>query len=315
MVFRCVSLSGVCGRIWLLLILTALPSWAHGIVGERMFIEPLFTEDANIKNELVLPFAEFNVQPDGTWRQIGFSFEKELCPERLSIAFGTGRLNKHDRARNLAGWDNLEAGVKFQAYTNEPLEFVLSPALFITLPTGSTLVAEHETALTPMLLYGKGFGDASPGPLRPFAIQGDIGLSASVKGPRDRELLYDAVVMYSIPYLNHSVRKVDSGYSLEHSLRRGFSTGALLGNLFPFVEFNGSRPVSSTPGSAASSLRPGVLWMGKYVQISLAADIPLQSEGSEIPRHRGFCASLDWFLDEILPALNWTPFGQHRSHH
>jgi hypothetical protein len=43
-------------RRWLSIIisLAGLHSavWAHGVVGKRMFVEPLFAEDANIKNEL-----------------------------------------------------------------------------------------------------------------------------------------------------------------------------------------------------------------------------------------------------------------------
>ena len=299
----------------LITILSAAPLSAHGILGERMFIEPLVTEDANIKNELVFPFAEFMVQPDGVWRQLAFSFEKELYPERLSITLETGRIYRHDNSQRLAGWDNLDAGVKFRAYANEHHEFLLTPALFITMPTSSQRVEEHDTALTPKLMYGKGFGDASPGWLRPFAIQGDIGIKSSVQGPSDHELLYDAVLMYSIPYLNHTVRKSDSGYALEHGLRQGFSAGAILGNLFPYVEFNASHPLAGTPGSAISSLRPGILWMGKYVQVSFAADIPLQSEAAEVRRHQGFCASLDWFLDELVPAFNWTPWGKSHKHH
>ena len=313
MAFRCWSLSEICIIGLLAILATPLPLWAHGIVGERMFIEPMFTEDANVKNELVLPFTEFKVQPDGTWRQIGFAFEKQLYPDRLSLVLEASRLYKHDDAGNLAGWDNLEAGIKFRAYANEPHEFVLTPALFAGFPTGSRQVTEHETTLIPMLLYGKGFGDVSPRSLRSFAIQGDIGIEASVKGSHDRQFMYDAVLMYSIPYLNHTVRKANSGYSIEHSLRQGLSAGSILGNLFPYVEFNGSRPFGNTPGSAIGSLRPGILWMGKYIQVSFAADIPLQSDG--VDRHRGFCASLDWFLDEIIPAMEWTPFGRHNHSH
>lgn len=71
-----------------LIALLAAPFWAHGIVGDRMFIEPLVTGDANVKNELDLPGAEFLVQPDGTWRAIGFSFEKALYPHRFSFTLG-----------------------------------------------------------------------------------------------------------------------------------------------------------------------------------------------------------------------------------
>ena len=57
------------GRFLIIAVMLAcIPSdlCAHGTVGQRSFIEPLFTEDANIKNELDLPRAEFLMLPDGS---------------------------------------------------------------------------------------------------------------------------------------------------------------------------------------------------------------------------------------------------------
>lgn len=298
-----------------LIALLAAPLWAHGIVGDRMFIEPLVTGDANVKNELDLPGAEFLVQPDGTWRAIGFSFEKALYPHRFSFTLGDTRIYQRSNGRSVAGWDNLDLGLKWEAYENPRHEFVVSPALFVTFPTGSTGVVARETALRPMILYGKGFGDLAPGWLRPFALQGDFGYRASVTGPRERELVYDGVLMYSIPYLNRRVRNADAGYSLEHNLRRGFSRGAFFGDLFPFVEFNGTSAVQGARGCTAAFLRPGILWMGKYAQVSLAADLPLNAPGLGSNRHAGAFILIDWYLDEIFPRLGWTPFGRHHRHH
>jgi hypothetical protein len=305
------------GRLLPLCIITMLaaPLWGHGIVGKRMFIEPLVTGDANVKNELDLPGAEFQLRPDGTWRVIGFSFEKALYPHRFSFTLADARIDQHSNGRSLAGWDNLDLGLKWEAYENPRHEFVLSPALFVTFPTGSTDVAQHETALRPMILYGKGFGDLAPGWLRPFAIQGDFGYRASVTGPRERELVYDDVLMYSIPYLNRWVRNADAGYSLEHSLRRGFSRGAFFGDLFPFAEFNGTSAVQGAPGGTTTCLRPGILWMGKYAQVSLAADLPLDGPGLASNRHAGVFFLIDWYLDDIFPRLAWTPFGHHYPNH
>ena len=115
-----------------------------------------------------------------------------------------------------------------------------------------------------------------------------------------------------MPYLNHFVRKADAGFELEHNLRLGASPRAVLGDMFPFVEFNGSTPVAGTTGPAATFLRPGTLYMGKYFQISAAADIPLTGY---LPQQRaGGVVLLDLFLDEIVPAFAWTPFGKHHHH-
>ena len=301
----------LCAGLFLALMVFTSRAEAHGIAGKRMFIEPLVTEDANVKNELVLPSGEFQVFPDGTWRSLGFSLEKSLYPHRLSMILEGSRIYQHTDTGHLAGWDNLEMGLKWQGFTNERREFVLSPALFVILPTGSTQLVEHQTSLRPMLLFAKGFGDLSTGWVRPFAIQGDVGYEASVSGPRDRQLVYDGVLMYSLPYLNHWVRHADEGYSMEHSLRRGFSRGALFGNLFPFVEFNGATAVNGALGGTSLAVRPGVLWMGKYMQVSLAADFPVHAPGMERP-HTGASVLVDWFLDEIVPSFSWSPFGKSR---
>src|SRR5262252_6286543 len=77
-----------CGRFLIIAVMLAcIPSdlWAHGTVGQRKFIEPLFTEDANIKNELDLPRGEFLMLPDGSFRSFSSSFEKALYPNRWSV--------------------------------------------------------------------------------------------------------------------------------------------------------------------------------------------------------------------------------------
>lgn len=290
---------------------------AHGVVGKRMFVKPLFTTDANVKNELDLPAAEFRVQPDGTRRVIGFSLEKALYPHRLSVAVEEGWINRHRAVErdNLSGWDNLGLGLKWEAFVNIPHEFVLSPAVFFTLPTSATKITPHQTTALPMLAYGKGLGDAGIWWLRPLAIQGDAGFQSSLSGPHTREFVYDDVLMYSLPYLNRWVRDADQNFSLEDNLRRGFSAGAFFGNLYPYVEFNASTALG-TPGGTYSALRPGILWMGKYAEVSVAADIPLRIPGAgPQPQHSGVVVLVDWFLDDILPQLSWTPFGRSRHNH
>ncbi len=309
---RTIARTGVCvGLVFCIEIQLAI---GHGIVGKRMFIEPLFTEDANVKNEMVLPSAEFLVQPDGTWRTLGFSIEKELSAHRLSVVFGENRVYQHASSGKLAGWDNIELGLKWESFVNETHELILSPALFMSFPTSSAKVVPQETSLHPMITYGKGLGDLSVGWLRPFAVQGDFGYEASLRGERRRQVNFDEVLFYSIPFLNRWVRHIDKGYTFEHDLRQGFSRGALLGNLFPYVEFNALNGVDGTQSGISSTLRPGILWMGKFVQVSVAADLPIQGP-AVARRHAGVAVSIDWFLDEILPRMSWTPFGRGHSHH
>src|SRR5262245_20503477 len=87
---------------------------AHGVVGDRMFIEPIAAEDANVKNELVLPNSEFLRSPDGTLRTMGVSLEKSVYRDRVSVIVESGRIVR--TGGEGSGWDNLELGVKWEAY-------------------------------------------------------------------------------------------------------------------------------------------------------------------------------------------------------
>jgi hypothetical protein len=294
--------------------LASIPSdlWAHGIVGKRMFIEPLFTEDANIKDELDLPRAESLTLPDGSSRSFGASFEKSLYPNRWSVVIEQSRVYRRVAGSTIAGFDDLEVGTKVVLYRSEEHELVLTPALFLTAPTGSHRVAEHRAKLQPALVFAKGFGDLKWAWLRPLALQGDIGYEAAVTGERERHATYDMVLEYSLPYLSRFVRNADTGFDLEHNPRTGYSSRAILGNMYPFVEFNGSTPVRGTQGSSTTFLRPGAVYSGKYFQISAAADVQLR--GYVQRRRVGAVVLFDLFLNQVLPAFGWTPFGKHHHH-
>src|SRR5262250_986166 len=136
------------GRFLIIAVMLAsIPSdlWADGTVGQRMFIEPLFTEDANIKDELDLPRAEFLMLPDGSFRSFSSSFEKALYPNRWSVVIEQSRVYRRVAGSTSAGYDDLELGTTLALYRRAKHELGLTPALFLTAPTGSQSVAEHHT--------------------------------------------------------------------------------------------------------------------------------------------------------------------------
>src|SRR5437667_10801366 len=51
---------------------------AHGVVGQRSFIEPFVTEDVNPKNEFVIARPEWDTSRDGHSLSDGFGLEKKL---------------------------------------------------------------------------------------------------------------------------------------------------------------------------------------------------------------------------------------------
>lgn len=298
------------GVLLLALLCGSLPLWAHGKVGKRLFLEPLTAEDANVKNEIDLPRFEFLSQPGGWARSLGYSFEKEIYPGRVSFVLDQDYvLQPQTSGASLSGWDNLDFGLKWEAYRNAPHEFALTPALFVTLPTGNPTVAAKQTSWRPMLLFAKGLGDLHPGWLRPFALQGDVGYERSSSGPPNRQAIYDLVLEYSFPYLEQWVRHANHGYQLDDMLRTGWRPGAILGDLFPFVEINGAQAVEHTPGGKTVFLRPGVAYMGQYFQLSAAWE-HVVSGPPGWPSRSGGVILMDLFLDDIMPKIGWTPWGQ-----
>ncbi|WP_041855892.1 hypothetical protein [Candidatus Korobacter versatilis] len=290
----------------------ALDLWAHGNVGQRKFIEPLFTEDANIKDELIFPRAEFLAMPDGSLRSYTAAFEKTLYPNRWSVVIEQSRVHRRVARSMIGGFGDLEVGTKFAVYRSAEHELVLTPALFLTVPTGSQSVAEHRTKLHPALVFAKGFGDLKWAWLRPLGLQGDLGYEAAVRGEHERQATYDMVLEYSVPYLNSSTRNADTRFDVKHDAPLGRSLRAVLGNSYPFVEFNGSTPVAGTTGSSSTFLRPGFAYVGRYFQISAAPDVPLR--GYLPSRRIGTVVLIDLFLNEAVPAFGWTPFGKHHHH-
>src|SRR2546428_12942528 len=64
--------------------LTASLAHAHGVVGQRSFIEPFIAEDVNPKNEFVIGRPEWDHSRDGRTLSLGFGPEKKLS-DRFSI--------------------------------------------------------------------------------------------------------------------------------------------------------------------------------------------------------------------------------------
>jgi hypothetical protein len=249
--------------------------------------------------------------PDDTFRALGASIENALYPDRWSVVVEESRLYQHTGGTTVPGFDNLEVGTKVAICRSERHEFVLTPALFITTPTASRKLGTRSTALKPTVLLANGFGDLKWNWIRPLAVQGDLGYETSITGERERQVIYDMVLLYSVPYLNRFIRHINAGFDLEHNLRLGHSPRAILGDMFPFIEFNGSTPVAGTSGSTSTFARPGALYMGKYFQIGAAMDLPLRWTS---PRQRvGAVLLLDLYLDEIHSTFGWAPFGKH--HH
>ena len=285
---------------------------AHGVVGKRLFIEPLITEDANPKNELDFPILEIIQTPAGHLIGFNYSFEKKLLP-KFSVSFDNSIVSfEPNGQKSVLGFGNVGFGAKYALFSNESHEFIFSPAFHVEAPTGNTrLGADSFTTWTPSLTYAKGFGDLPARGvlnwLRPFALQGDFAADfpagASPSAGAAKVPHVDAVVEYSFPYFNAFVRHADSKYSLgDGGFRMGSSIGAIAGDLFPFVDFNFSWvPVNQGNGlRPLGYIRPGVVYVGHRFEIGGAAELPANNFTGRSP---GGMLILDLFIDDVFPKL------------
>ena len=135
---------------------------AHGFAGNRFFPATLATDDPFVADELSLPTVSFVRLPDGA-RELDVSTDiaKRITP-RLQLEIGETftRIEPRD-GHSANGFQNLEAGVKFQLWKNEPHETILSVGLNAEIGgTGREAVgAEDSSVITPAIFIGRGLGD------------------------------------------------------------------------------------------------------------------------------------------------------------
>jgi hypothetical protein len=286
--------------IGLVALLIPIRAKAHGTVGDYTFLEPLVAEDANPKNEFDIVAPSWHRTSDGREFSIGSSLEKKLS-ENFSITAATAwDANSPNDGRPVEGFENLKLLAKYAFLTIPEHEFRLSAAVGLEIPVGNPSTgASTHFRMGPELLWAKGLGDLPDLPwlmwLRPLGLQGDVGYSANTSGRAIHELFADEVIEYSFPYLNNAVRDVGMKWPLR--------------NLYPFVEFNYDQLLAGPAGSTFPDVRitPGIAYVDHYIEISIGTQFPLNSATSP-SNHAAVLGLLDLFIDDILPAVNWTPF-------
>jgi hypothetical protein len=96
---------------------------------------------------------------------------------------------------------------------------------------------------------------------------------------------------YSLPYLQSFVKDV--------GLSEPFS------RMIPLVEVSLQRPLDRvTDKRTTGTINPGVLWVGRVVQVGVEAVIPINRQSG---RGVGMQAQLHFFLDDIFPSSIGRP--------
>jgi hypothetical protein len=277
----------------------AAAAHAHGVVGQRSFIEPFITEDANPKNEFVIARPEWDTTRDGRAFSLGYGLEKKLS-DRFSITLDSAWLDVRPNGADephASGADNLGVTLKYAFFISPAHEAILSAAVESTAPTGVRAAgAEPDWSFKPFLLYGKGAGDLPDALayLRPFAVQGDVGYEIGLDHNRTTVLHHNVAVEYSIPYLQQAVHD--------------FGIPWPLSDLIADVEFNFENGAHATEhGDNAVIVTPGVVYMDRWVELGVAGRFPLNARAND-ELGWSIMGIVDLFIDDLFPWTKWQPF-------
>ena len=306
----------------LLLCGVASPAFAHGLAGKRFFPSTIAIDDPFVSDELTLPnvlhIRRRASGDESAAQETEFSGElsKRITPNfGISIEGGLTHIDPQ-KGESVSGFDNLEIGLKYQAFTSATHEAIVS--LGLTWEVGGTgrkaVGAESFDVVTPTVFFGKGFGDLpdSLSLLKPLAVTGLVGFAIpsraqnrTVKVEGDEVeveveknphvVTWGFAIEYSLPYLTSYVR--DPG--LPEFFRR----------LIPLVEFEFQTPVDrGQAGLTTGTVNPGVIWAGRFFQVGVEAVVPINERSGKNVGIRGM---LHFFLDDLFPNSIGRPlFGR-----
>ncbi|MBI3326805.1 MAG: hypothetical protein HYZ81_08900 [Nitrospinae bacterium] len=312
------------------LVVLSIPvtSWAHGFVGKRFLPTTLKIEDPFVSDELSLRIGHIKEPREGEKpptlsTELSGEYSKRLTP-RLGISLGGEfRHLSPDVGTTKNGFGNLELGGKYQFLTSARHEALLSIGLDVEIGgTGSRSVgAESFSTISPVFLFGKGFGDlpAAVKYLKPLAITGIVGPrfptrsknvttrvreeineeTAEVEREVEREiernpvtLRWGVTVQYNLQYLQSFVKDL--------------GLGTPFNRMIALVEFPLDTCLNrGCGGRAKGTVNPGLIWFGKYVQLGIEATIPLNERTG---KNVGVLGLVHFFIDDLFPQSLGRPF-------
>jgi hypothetical protein len=279
-------------------------AWAHGVVGDYVFLEPLIAEDPTPANELDIVQPGWARTADGRTFSIGTSIEKILATDseglpRFSLGGGTNwSYQSPNQGPNDNGFDDLEVFGKYAFIFIPKHEFLMSLSLSASIPTGNPKIEEQQhTSLGPSLNWEKALGDLPNWPglkfLRPLGLQGNVGYLPAIGGHTSHLLQANQVIEYSLSYLSNNVQEI--------GLRPPFR------NLFLFTEFNYSQLIAGPSGETFPKIvmTPGIAYVGYHFELSVGTQLALNN-AARPDTHAVVLGLLDIFYDSIIPGANWT---------
>ncbi len=294
---------------------------AHGLSGKRFFPATLSIDDPFVADELSLPTIGHIKRPgDGDQpatreTRINAEFSKRLSPNFGVSLGGSLRLLDPDGGPSISGFDNLEVAIKYVFFNSPEHETLLSVGLGWDVGgTGSRKIgAESFDTVTPSLFFGKGLGDL-PDSLdwfKPLALTGTVGVGIPTRHATKTSRVTEDGDIEIDREVNRRVAKW--GFSIQYSFQylqsfvRDVGLPSPFSRMIPLVEFAMRTPLDGPrAGLTTGTINPGVIWFGRYLQIGLELQIPVNERTGT---HVGVLGQLHFYLDDILPKVfTWTPF-------
>ena len=163
--------------------------------------------------------------------------------------------------------------------------------------TGSKALYSYQsyTTYTPNLYLGKGFNELPDSLkfLRPLAVTTVTGYDLYANNADSNAFEWSGSIQYSIPYLQEHVEDV--------GIPRPFR------DMIPLVEFQMTTPTNRNATPTTGTIDPGILWEGKYCQISGEVSIPINSASGPAV---GGLIQCQIFIDDLFPKIFGHPiFG------
>ncbi len=303
-----------------LLLATLEPAQAHGLIGKRFFPATLAIDDPFVADELSLPTVSSIKMPgsgDGnrTWEtDVSAEFSKRLTPDLGFSLLGTWKTLSPDQGATVTGFDNMEVTLKYVFFKSPEHETLVAAGVAWEVGgTGNPKVSDSFDRVTPTLFFGKGFGDL-PDSLewfKPFALTGVFGYSFPTRVRNQTISIADDGSVDISRDLNAEIIKW--GFTLHYSLQylqsfvRDVGLPAPLNRMIPIVEFAMQTPTDGKDaGHTTGTINPGIIWFGRYVQVGIEAQVPVNGATG---KNVGVLGQLHFYLDDILPQVfTWTPF-------
>ncbi len=310
------------GIIATTLLVMPLCAWPHGFAGKRFFPTTLAIDDPFVMDEFSLQVNHIkepgaSEEPATLSTDLSAEYTKRITPHFGIVLGGEFRHLEPNGKNTVDGFGNLDVGAKYQFFTSDAHEALASIGLEANVGGTGDRKAEADafSTLSPVLFFGKGLGDL-PEPakyLRPLAVTGIFGadfpvdsqtvtLHVNENGEIEKEieknpakLRWGTTIQYNFQYLQSFVS--DAGLT------------APFNRMIPLVELAMETCLNrGCEGQTTGSVNPGLIWFGKYGQLGIEAQIPINDRtGNNV----GVRAQVHFFIDDIFPTSVGRPlFGE-----